>query len=115
MKPRPNHAHGNLVRGVLRAEKGLRGYIPTPRPDPPEPEDADEVLAALAAAYRPGDAVGTQQILERIAVTRERARAVVRWAQSVGAWPYLRPGPFRPAGGQSDRPAPRRKGGGPCR
>jgi hypothetical protein len=97
---RPKDPHGRgykrLVGKVLRAEKGLRGYRPTVREGPPEPRGADEVLAALASRYRPGDAIGLQQVIDCIAVTWEHAQAVRKWAESVGAWPYVRPSPVRP-------------------
>jgi hypothetical protein len=113
-RPKSKYAHGNrrLVGRVLKAEAGLKGYVPTPRPDgPPEPAGADELLAALSATYRPGDAVGLRQILDCIAVTQVHAMAVRRWAEHNGAWPYLRPGLNRPAAGSERRP--KREGGDP--
>lgn len=89
--------HRRIVRRALEAERQLRGYRPEPRPwtgdPPPAPKHADEVLAALASRYRPGDRVGLQQVLDVIGVTWEEARAVRAWATAVGAWPYLQPGP----------------------
>jgi hypothetical protein len=96
MTTRPKHGHSELLRAFLKAEKALKAYVPTPRPDPPEPRNADETLAALAATYRPGDAVGLQQVVDCIAITWEQARAVRAWAEFAGAWPYARPGPSRP-------------------
>jgi hypothetical protein len=93
----PGPGHAGLVRRLLRTGRGLKGYRPTPRhysaEPPPAPRGADEVLAAVASRHRPGDAVGLQQVVDCIAVTWEQARAVRDWAQSVGAWPYTRPGP----------------------
>lgn len=113
MSARPERSYRELVRTILRAEKGLRGYRPTPRDtEPPrEPPGADEVLAALAARYRPGDAIGLQQIVDCIGVTWEHARAVRAWAQhpAVGAWPYLQPAPSRPAGKNDPRTRTRRR------
>lgn len=105
--------HAELVRRILRTEKGLKGYSPTPRPytadPPPAPKHADEVLTALlAAGYRPGDCLGLQQVVDCIAVTWEQARAVRDWAEQTGAWPYLRPGPFRPGGRTDPDPSSRR-------
>lgn len=101
---------GKLVGRLLKAERGLKGYVPTPRPDgPPEPAGADELLAAVAATYSPGDVVGVRQILDCIAVTHVHAQAVRRWAEHNGAWPYLRPSAFRPAAGSERRP--KREGG----
>lgn len=107
----PGHGHGELLRAILKAEKSLRGYVPTARgvEEPREPKQADQVLAALAGRYRPGDAIGLQQVLDVIDVTWETARAVRAWAQSQGAWPYLRPSPMRPAGRRDPAPAGRRR------
>jgi hypothetical protein len=88
-----------LLRNLLKIEEGLKGYRPEPRPwsadPPPAPRGADEVLAALASLYRPGDAIGLQQVVDCIAIDWDRARAIRQWAESVGAWPYLRPGALR--------------------
>ena len=98
---RPHRSRDPLVRRILKAERGLCGYRPTGNEPPAEPPGADEVLAALAATYRPGDA---------IAVPWEKARAVRAWAERVGAWPYVRPGPCRPPAGRD--PAMRKGGAG---
>jgi hypothetical protein len=99
---RRSRDHADLVRRMLRTERGLKGYRPTVRhyaaDPPPAPKHADEVLAALSGRYRPGDAIGLQQIVDVIDVPWEVARAVRDWAQQTGAWPYLRPGPGRPVG-----------------
>jgi hypothetical protein len=92
-----------LVRRVLKAESGLRGYVPRVYEPPDEPPGADEVLAAVASCYRPGDAVGLRQVRECIAITQDKAQAVRAWAIGAGAWPYLTPGACRPPA------SPRRK------
>jgi hypothetical protein len=111
------HGYRRLLARILKTERGLKGYRPAPRhytaDPPPAPPHADEVLAALAGTYRPGDAIGLQQIVDCIAVTWEQARAVRDWAERTGAWPYLRPGPCRPAGTSDRLRGPRKKGGGP--
>lgn len=98
--------HADLVRRILATERQLKSYRPAPRPwtgdPPPAPPHADEVLAALAGRYRPGDAVGLQQIVDTIAIEWDRARAVREWAEQTGAWPYLRPGGCR-LPGEPDR------------
>jgi hypothetical protein len=116
----PAPGHRELLRAVLRAERGLRRYRPAPRPwtgdPPPAPKHADEVLAALAGTYKPGDAIGLQQIVDTIAIDWDQARAVRDWAEQTGAWPYLRPSGMRPAGRPDPGPGSSRRrkpGGGP--
>lgn len=109
--PRKRHGYRRLVRTILKKEESLRSYVPTPRPaGPAEPRGADEVLAALASRYSPGDALGLQQVVDCIGVEWDHARAVRAWAQYHGAWPYVRPSPRRPA--SRPDPGPKRKGGG---
>ena len=114
-----NHAYRHLLRQVLAIEADLKGRTPAAHEPPPEPKNADEVLAALASRYRPGDQVGLQHVVECIGITWEHARSVRAWAQYHGAWPYVLPAPARPDGrtGPVPRKPPRRrtrtrKGGG---
>jgi hypothetical protein len=91
-----SHDFAAEVRQLLRIEERLRRYQPKPRDEPKEPSGADQVLAAVAARYRPGDRIGLRHVLDCIDVTWEVARAVRDWAMSQGAWPYLQPEPSRP-------------------
>ena len=105
-----------LLKQVLRVEKGLREYRPTHRPYtgevPPPPPFAEQVLTALVATYPPGTAIGLQQVCDAIAVTWEQARAVRAWAEATKCWPWPRPGACRPAGEVDRLRAPRKEGGG---
>jgi hypothetical protein len=115
--PKPPDSR-KLLKKLLRKERSLLAYRPTVRDTgpPPEPHGADEVLALLSACYPPGTALGLAQIMEATGATCDLARSTRLWAKAVGAWPYLLPGPCRPAGetdpGPSGRRRRERRGGG---
>ena len=109
MSRRLDRGHRALLKDILRIERENRDYRPTARDaEPPRcPSNADEVLAAVALKYKPGDSVGLRHVLDCIDISWENARAVRDWARhpSVGAWPWLQPMPSRPAGGRRKRGA----------
>jgi hypothetical protein len=82
------------VRRFLRLERTVLAFRPTPTPPPspaPKPPRADEVLAAVARAFEPGDRVSRRAVAEAAGVTLPAAGAVRRWAMGAGQWPYLHP------------------------
>jgi hypothetical protein len=103
----PKHGYRRLLRRVLEAEGGLRGYRPTVRRAVEKPPDADRILAAIAAAYPVGTAVSTREILAASGCTHAAASATRAWARAAGLWPWPKPGLCRPAG-KTD-PGPRRR------
>jgi hypothetical protein len=76
-------------RRFTRIERGIRTFQPRFPEPPPKPSRSDEVLDALAAAYRPGDRIGTVQIMATGGVRRDVADAIRKWARSRDLWPYL--------------------------
>ena len=96
--PESRPDHRRLLRRILRIEGRLRSYRPRPIPAPDPPPQAEEVLAAVAARYGPGDRVSIRDAAEAAGVTRAVAGFVRAWANhpAVGRWPYLK-GAINPA------------------
>jgi hypothetical protein len=83
----PHVAMRDLVRRHLAAERRIR--MQRPAIDRyAKPARADEVLDALARAFRPGDRVGGRQIVRTAGVNGAVAGEVRRWAVAAGCWPY---------------------------
>jgi hypothetical protein len=76
------------LRRFIRIERGIRHYHPRFPEPPPKPIQADQVLAALAAAHSPGDPIGLREIRAAAGVPEGVGSAVRKWARSEGLWPY---------------------------
>jgi hypothetical protein len=102
------------IRRFLRVERRILASKPRPRTIPPpipEPPGAREILAAIAAVYGPGEAIGIKEAKRAAGRGGERVRAVRNWAIQAGLWPYL-PVVREPGWLAAHRRAAARKGGG---
>jgi hypothetical protein len=83
-------SHGRLVDLIIRAERRIRcpaGKGKKKRP-PEKPKGADDVLAALATRFKPGQSLSVGEIARAAKCSTATAFTTRRWAKEKGLWLY---------------------------